>query len=190
MTLQPHTMLDYLANYRNGVDVMGYQILRTTLGTGGSRPAVFTVGQPSSPLATSSANATQKFISYPSNVLSYDMNRVVSGGKYKTPRGSFIIKRISNAATGGTVPTCADATVYVDVRITEPLLISPFIFGATEGKAGFYGITNMNFQMNLAANANRAWRSVKFYGGDAPQSILTKEVFVESFGDSKMLQQQ
>ena len=71
------TMLDYLANYRNGVDLMGYQIQRATTGTGGSRPVVYTVGQPTSPLNTSSGNATQKFLSYPSNVLSYDMNRVV-----------------------------------------------------------------------------------------------------------------
>ena len=44
-----------------------------------------------------------------------------------------------------------DAIVHMDVEITEPLRISPFVFGAPENKAGFYGITNMNFQMNMAA---------------------------------------
>ena len=40
--------------------------------------------------------------------------------------------------------------------------MSPFIFGSPENKQGFYGITNMNFQVNVASNANRAWRSVLF----------------------------
>ena len=181
------TMLDYLANYRNGVDLMGYQILRTTGGGGTSRPAVFTVGVPTVPTgALLTATASQKFLSYPSNVLSYDMNRVVSGGKFRTPRGSFIIKRISNAATGGTIPAVGDATIYVDVQITEPLLLSPFIFGSTDNKAGFYGITNMNFQMNMSANANRAWRSVRFSSSDSPPNILTKDVYVDSVTDSKL----
>ena len=55
------TMLDYLANYRNGVDSMGYQILRATGGGGTSRPAVFTVCAPTVPTGTSlSATASQK----------------------------------------------------------------------------------------------------------------------------------
>ena len=102
--------------------------------------------------------ATQKLISYPSNVLSYDLDRPAASACRK-PRGSYVIKRIYNAA--GLIPAVGDAIVYVDVEITEPLLISPFVFGAPENKAGFYGITNMNFQMNTAANTNRAWRSIK-----------------------------
>ena len=137
-------------------------------GGGTSRPAVFTVGAPTAPTGTTLSATASQFLSYPSNVLSYDMNRAVSGGRCKTPRGSFSIKRISNAATGGAIPAVGDATVYVYVQITDPLLISPFIFGSTDNKAGFYGITNMNFQMHLAANANRAWRSVKFSSSDTP----------------------
>ena len=33
------------------------------------------------------------------------------------------------------------------------------IFGSGNGKQGFYGIQTMNFQMNMASTANRAWRS-------------------------------
>ena len=45
--------------------------------------------------------------------------------------------------------------------MTEPLLLSPFIFGSGYGKQGFYGIQSMNFQMVMNGNANRAWRSAR-----------------------------
>ena len=41
-------------------------------------------------------------------------------------------------------------------KVTEPLLISPFVFGAPEGKQGFYGIQTTSFQMNIAPTARRA----------------------------------
>ena len=72
----------------------------------------------------------------------------------------------------------------MDVRTTEPLLLSPFIFGSPENKQGFYGITNMNFQMNLAANANRAWRSVKFVNNAG--TALIKNATVERFDSSSL----
>ena len=43
--------------------------------------------------------------------------------------------------------------------MTEPIMLSPFIFGSGYGKQGFYGIQSMNFQMVMNGNANRAWRS-------------------------------
>ena len=112
---------------------------------------------------------TQQFVSYPSNILAFDQERPGASYKHK-PRGSFIIKRVSTSADNSTPTTIADTTipdvsstvVYVDVEVTEPILMSPFIFGSPENKQGFYGITNMNFQMNMAPNANRCWRSVKF----------------------------
>ena len=72
---------------------------------------------------------------------------------------------MSNQPPGGAnplVPAVTDTTVYVTVTLTEPLLLSPFVFGSPENNPGFYGITNMNFQMNMASDANRAWRSVRF----------------------------
>jgi hypothetical protein len=73
--------------------------------------------------------------------------------------------------------------IYVDVQITEPLLMSPFIFGSPENKQGLYGITNMNFQMNMAPNANRAWRSVKF---TAAAGSLIKNAYVQSVQNSEL----
>ena len=82
------TTLDYLANYRDGVDPMRYQILSTGSTTGTTlRPAVFTVGANTDAAAGQIfGSATQKFVSYPSNVLSFDYNRTTSGSKFKTPR--------------------------------------------------------------------------------------------------------
>ena len=145
------TTQDYLANYRDGADVMSYQILRTGAGTANARPAVFGVGPPADAAGGSSVGtATQKFISYPSNVLSYDLSSPAASA-YRKPRGNYVIKRIYNAA--GLIPAVGDALVYVGVEITEPLLISPFVFGAPENKAGFYGIANVCLQMSMAANA-------------------------------------
>ena len=84
------------------------------------------------PTTDYSATATQKCVSSPSNVLSYVMNRQTSS-KFKKARRCFIVNRIYNAA--GNVPVLADSTVYVGVTITEPLLLSPFIFGSPESNA-------------------------------------------------------
>ena len=41
----------------------------------------------------------------------------------------------------------------------EPILVSPLTLGTTDGKAGFYCIQTLNFQMSMQASANRTWRS-------------------------------
>jgi hypothetical protein len=78
------------------------------------------------------------------------------------------------------VPTIDDTEVYVQFEVTEPLLLSPFIFGSGEGKQGFYGIQTMKFQMNMLSNAQRAWRCVRF-GAD-----FTRNVVVDRFDDSTL----
>ena len=201
------TTLDYLANYRDGVDLLEYQILMTSAGSGQFRPAVYIVG-PNADAAESSTDLngtlTQKFISYNNNVLSYDQNRGVAGAKYKTPRGSFVIKRISTQptytapdptlsassstaaiATALKIPDVSTTTIYVDVQVTEPILMSPFIFGSPQNHQGFYGIANMTFQMNLASNANRAWRSVRFKSADGTVSF-NKTATIQEFASSSL----
>jgi hypothetical protein len=201
------TTLDYLANYRDGVDRLSYQILASSGGGGVTRAAVFTVGAntdtdegPTDP----NGKLSQKFISYNNNVLSYDQNRGVAGSKYKTPRGSFVIKRISTEAKYTTpnpalnegsasadivaalkIPGVNTTTIYVDVQVTEPLLMSPFIFGTPQNHQGFYGIANMTFQMNLASNANRAWRSVRFKSSDGTVSF-NKTATIHEFASSSL----
>jgi hypothetical protein len=58
--------------------------------------------------------------------------------------------------------------------------MSPFVFGHPEGKQGIYGIQAMNFQMNMNANASRAWRAAKF-------GNFTKSATIEGFGESMLI---
>ena len=44
----------------------------------------------------------------------------------------------------------------------------------------------MNFQMNMAANANRAWGSIKFATNDTPPSYVFKNAFVDSVSNSTL----
>jgi hypothetical protein len=102
-------------------------------------------------------------MSYPNNALAYDMNRPTGTAYYHKPRGSWKVKSIDALAANGArrVPFVDDPNVYVTFEVTEPLLLSPFIFGSGFGKQGFYGIQSMNFQMVMNGNANRAWRSAR-----------------------------
>jgi len=55
-------------------------------------------------------------------------------------------------------PQSATATAFV-FNLTEPLLISPFIFGNLKANGqGFYGIQNMNFVLNKSGNIQRVVR--------------------------------
>ena len=73
-------------------------------------------------------------------------------------------------------------------EVTEPLMMSPFIFGSGMGKQGFYGIQTMNFQMNMAASANRAWRcAILGQEGIAAANVYKKEITIDKFVDSPLL---
>ena len=104
------------------------------------------------------------WLSYANNVLAYDMNRPAGTAYYHKPRGSWKVKRIF-AINGGAprAPLITDTDIYVTFEVTEPLLLSLFIFGSGHGKQGFYGIHSMNFQMVMNGNANRAWRTARTY---------------------------
>ena len=81
-------------------------------------------------------------------------------------RGSFSIDRLQQ-----TTPVTANANAQligdgitprvVDLTFTslEPLFLSPFHFAnLSANQMGLYGVTNMNFIFNIAANATRLWR--------------------------------
>ena len=94
-------------------------------------------------------------------MLSYDRNRLAGTSYYHKPRGSWKLQALYAIDSGTSAkrpPLPSDTTVYVTFKVTEPLLISPFVFGAPFGKHGFYGAQTMNFQINIAPTANRAWR--------------------------------
>jgi hypothetical protein len=104
----------------------------------------------------------QAFVSYNNNVLSYDMNRLAGTSYTHKPRGSWKINGIYFKNDDGTtrLPQIDDTVLYVSFTVTEPLLLSPFVFGSNHDKQGFYGIQGMQFTMNMQATANRAWRCI------------------------------
>ena len=63
--------------------------------------------------------------------------------------------------------------------------MSPFIFGSPQNHQGFYGIANMTFQMNLASNANRAWRSIRFKSPDGTLAF-NKTATIQNFDSSTL----
>ena len=184
------TTLDHLSSYRDGVDQLEFQL--DTFGNATKRrPALFFPGaanaDPADPAQLTGTNdfegtRPRAFNSYPNNVLAYDKWRPAGSSWYHKPRGSY--KLISLYALGEAGvrrrPLIGDNVVYATYRVTEPILLSPFVFGHPEGKQGFYGIQTMNFHMNIAANASRAWRAAQF-------GTFTKTATVESFSDSQLL---
>jgi len=82
------------------------------------------------------------------------------------PRGSFVISNYSVAYVSGGGPGATVNTSGATVKetftfeLTEPLLLSPFIFGNPKSNAqGFYGIQNFNFVFNIGS-ANRVFRGL------------------------------
>ena len=186
------TTLDFLANYRDGIDLLEYQIdTATNANAQNLRPVVYTVGtdgnEPAVVDNAFTSTRPQAYHSYANNTLAYDMNRPAGSTWYHKPRGSYKIEAIwAGTADRGTsrVPLASDTEVYVRFTVTEPLLLSPFVFGDPDGKQGFYGIQTMNFQMNIAPTANRAWRSVGYLGGAQP---YTKTASVVKFENSRLI---
>ena len=95
---------------------------------------------------------------------SYDVDQV--------PRGAFPVSYtvVHNITGGGTdallVSTnVADTwTIVVSAVISEPIVLSPFIFGdPCFNQQGFLGINNMTFTFNIDATCKRLWSSANPY---------------------------
>jgi hypothetical protein len=70
------------------------------------------------------------------------------------PRGCVIATIVSGNAVDGT-------SAVVRISVTEPIMLSPFLYGESEHKsAGIYGINNINFTMALDPLAKRALRTL------------------------------
>ena len=174
------TALDYLAEYKDGVHRMDFQLDQNADG----QPCAFLRGNADTNPAQGVYRGTKTtaFVSYPNNSLAFDMNRPAATAYYHKPRGAWKLEALYavDASTNAQrVPRVTDTVVYARFKVTEPLLLSPFVFGSGYGKQGFYGIQTMNFNMNINSNAGRAWRSAVFDG--------TKTVEVEKFAGSQLL---
>jgi len=92
---------------------------------------------------------------------------------YNVPRGSVV--PIEYTAVAGAVAGTVEETFTF--QITEPLLISPFIFAHPKSNSqGFYGVQNLNFVFNLAsvtAGNQRVFRGLDG-AGNASQADYTK----------------
>lgn len=107
---------------------------------------------------------------------------VVQSDNDLAPRGAFYVEPAT--ITGNTVGTGAGQarTVVIKFSVVEPLLISPFIFADPKANnQGCYGIQNLNFVMNLASNAHRAFRSANPYITNAVVSAVDKAELIFNF---------
>ena len=103
------------------------------------------------------------------------------------PRGSFALDWVAADAAGTTPLATATAAgagaareAYVRFTVTEPLLLSPFIFANPQSNnQGMYGVQNMSFNMNFG-DTTRIWR----HTGDAAAAITSVEIV--EFKNSKL----
>lgn len=86
------------------------------------------------------------------------------------PRGSYVVR----STVGNTIGDGASVkTVVLTIEATEPLMISPLVFGDYDNKsAGFTGITQINLTNNIG-NANRVWRYIDRSVGGNKAVVLT-----------------
>ena len=124
------TALDYLANYDDAVQQMEFQLdASDAVGLAGQRPIVyFPTPADAEPSAKKSyAGRHTSYMSYPNNVLAYDMNRPAGTAYYHKPRGSWQINNIYALNAGAArSPLITDTKINVEFTVTELLLLSPF----------------------------------------------------------------
>lgn len=97
-------------------------------------------------------------------------------------RGSWILDSISSTPpVSGSTPTPitpASEAVYITFTVTEPLMISPFIYSHCKSNSqAFYGIQNMNFIFNIG-DGSRVWRTANNW---------SQTVSVYGFAKSKLI---
>ena len=130
------TALDYLADYDDALYPMEYFLQAGA----GQYPTVYAPededDEPDASDGRAYGHRPQTWWSYANNALAYDMNRPAGTAYYHKPRGSWKVKKIY-ALNGGVarVPLITDTDIYVTFEVTEPLLLSPFIFGSGHGEA-------------------------------------------------------
>ena len=86
-------------------------------------------------------------------------------------RGSFeIISIVGNVAQGN---AAGIKNVQITIRVREPLILSPFLFGGEQEHSGICGITQLNFTMSMDATARRALRWYQSQTAGATKSVVS-----------------
>lgn len=110
-------------------------------------------------------------------------------------RGSFQLLGINQSDFNDGTPdntvytgSGGSATLWVRVRVTEPFMMSPFIFAHEKSNnQGMYGIQNLNFRMNINSQA-RIWRQAQITNeASTPTNIPIPTITIDSFVDSKLI---
>ena len=116
------TGLDYLADYRDGVHLMEFQMDMNS----GKEPCLYAPGATDTTVATGTfiGTRTRSYLSHPNNILAWDMNRPAGTAYYHKPRGAWKLKQLYALSDTGVkrVPQVADTVVYAQFTVTEPLL--------------------------------------------------------------------
>lgn len=112
-------------------------------------------------------------------------------------RGSYVLLGIQPASYGSSFYTVYTGTggannpyaLYVTMKTTEPLMLSPFTFSHDRvNSQGIFGIQNMSFRMNINPNA-RIWRqnpALTTSHPDTPRAIPVPTVQIDEFRDAKL----
>ena len=107
------------------------------------------------------------------------------------PRGAFPLKSIVITNTGNTnfltVKTAGDpaVTVRMTAEFTEPLFISPFIFGGKyDNGQGLVGINTLNLNLNIDTTLKRFWSHAV---GAAPNYSGTYSLTLNAITNAKLL---
>lgn len=92
------------------------------------------------------------------------------------PRGSWVLDSISslpNAVAPVPAPNGTSRTIYFNFTVTEPLLVSPFIYADPKSNnQGFYGVQSMTVQCNIGD----ASRVLRFAQGSNIASVAVNQV--------------
>jgi hypothetical protein len=99
----------------------------------------------------------------------------------KESRGSFSIKSITGNNLGA---ANAVQTVVVTVHVTEPLLVSPMLFGKVS--SGIAGIQAINMSLSMDASGKRSWRTATPLGSSTTAPGGGYNVSV-AYGDPKVM---
>jgi hypothetical protein len=98
------------------------------------------------------------------------------------PRGAFKVKSITGNDVGDNT---AVRNVVITVEVTEPVMLSPFVFGDVAHKSqGIYGVSQINLTFQLDATGKRCFRWIEntaFYNSKAISNVSysTTESYIE-----------
>ena len=115
---------------------------------------------------------------------------IVNGVDVLHPRGSFALDAVARDAgfANPLDPAAGNGKeAFVRFTVSEPLLLSPFVFGKTQSNnSGMYGIQNMSFNFNIG-DASTVWRHYGVVAGAAGDTSQITAVQLISFQNSRLI---